>query len=471
MSEHRLNPVDAIWLDMDRPQNLMVIECLMFLDGPVDRDRFEQVVRTRLLDLYPVFSRRPVGGRGRRGTGRARWRDVADLDLTRHVREVRLPAPGDDRALQDYVSRFLATPLPRDRPLWQIHLIDGLAEGSAIFVRLHHALADGIALTQVLFSLTDLEAEGDRDGSFHPEGRHHLLSEVVQAARRAAPEVPRMLRPARLRTNVLAGLRLGLSGVGVLKKLLLTRNPDSAVAGAAGRDKRAVWSAPLDLARVKAIASHSGATVNDVLVSALAGALARYQEDRGGPAVDLPTMIPVNLRPLHLPLPRELGNRFALVMLSLPAGPAGPGGAGHRLAETKRRMDVIKASPEPAITFSLIHAIGLLGTRLNRSLVRFFAAKATGVTTNVPGPREARYLAGTRISGLLGWVPGSGDQTLGTCIFTYAGTVRIGFKTDTAVIPDPAAILVAFHAEIEALERAAGLAGLPGPAESSRVLR
>ncbi|MGA8848060.1 MAG: wax ester/triacylglycerol synthase domain-containing protein, partial [Nocardioides sp.] len=88
------------------------------------------------------------------------------LDLTRHLRDVRLPAPGDDATLQAYVGEFLST-LPRDRPLWDIHLIDGLAKGSAIFVRLHHALADGIALTQGLFSMTDVSAEGDRDGSFH----------------------------------------------------------------------------------------------------------------------------------------------------------------------------------------------------------------------------------------------------------------------------------------------------------------
>ncbi len=463
MREHRVNPVDAIWLNMDRPQNLMVIECLMFLDGPVDRERFEQVVRTRLLDLYPVFSRRPVPARGR--WGRARWRDVGGPDLSRHVHEVRLPAPGDDAALQAYVGGFLSTPLPRDRPLWDIHLIEGLAEGSAIFVRLHHALADGIALTQVLFSLTDLTAEGDRDGSFHPDSRHHLLSEVVQAARRAAPEVPQLLRPARVRAGALTSLRLAISGLGVLKKLLVTRNPESVVAGTAGREKQAVWSAPIQLQRVKDIAVHSGATVNDVLVSALAGALERYQLEHGGRAVDLPTMIPVNLRPLHLPLPRELGNRFALVILTLPSGPGAP---AARLAETKRRMDVIKASPEPAITFSMIQAIGLLGTRLNRVLVTFFAGKVTGVTTNVPGPREERYLAGTRISGLLGWVPGSGEQTLGTCIFTYAGTVRIGFKTDTAVIPDPEKILAAFHAEIEDLEATAGTAAPFGRARSLR---
>ena len=220
------------------------------------------------------------------------------------------------------------------------------------------------------------------------------------------------------------------------------------LAGAAGTHKQAVWSDPIDLQLIKDIARASDATVNDVLVSALAGAVERYQVERGGRAVDIPTMIPVNLRPMHLPLPRELGNRFALVVLLLPSGLTT---AAERLAETKRRMDRIKRSPEPVITFALIQGIGRLGRRLSSALVTFFAGKASGVTTNVPGPREPRYLAGTRITSLLGWVPGSADQTLGTCIFTYAGTVRIGFKTDTTVIADPDHILAAFHAEIDDL--------------------
>ena len=431
---------------MDRVQNLMVIECVMFLDGPIDRTRFDRVVEHRLIDAYPVFSRRPTVG-GRRGA-KHRWRDVEDFDFTDHVREVRLPAPGDDAALQEYVGRFLATPLPRDRPLWDIHLIDGLVNGSAIYVRLHHALADGIALTQVLLSLTDATAgeAGARpgDGEVRPPG----VGGRIEAARRAAPEMTHGLRPARIAAAMTAAGRTGLRGAGVFGKLLLTRNPESAVAGVAGSHKRAVWSDPIDLVLIKDIAKKSDATVNDVLVSALAGALERYQREHGGSTVDIPTMIPVNLRPMHLPLPRELGNRFALVLLMLPSG---TGTAAERLAATKLRMDQIKRSPEPVITFAMIQGIGRLGRRLSRALVTYFAGKASGVTTNVPGPREPRYLAGTRITSLLGWVPGSGDQTLGTCIFSYAGTVRIGFKTDTNVIPDPDRILAAFHEEIEDL--------------------
>jgi WS/DGAT/MGAT family acyltransferase len=264
------------------------------------------------------------------------------------------------------------------------------------------------------------------------------------------------LRPARLRAAAVAAIRTGLSGANVLGKLMLTRNPESALSGSAGTHKRAVWSDPIDLQLIKDIAKTSEATVNDVLVSALAGAIERYQVERGCDAVDIPTLIPVNLRPMHVPLPRELGNRFALVLLLLPSGLAT---AAERLAETKRRMDRIKRSPEPVITFAMIQGIGRLGRRLSNTLVTFFAGKASGVTTNVPGPREPRYLAGTRITSLLGWVPGSGDQTLGTCIFTYAGTVRIGFKTDTAVIPDPDHILAAFHAEIDDLSQVLEMAG------------
>ena len=445
--EHRVNPVDAIWLNMDRVQNLMVIECVMFLDGPVDRARFDRVVQSRLIEAYPVFSRHPTVPRHR--WAKSRWRDVRAFDFRDHVREVRLPAPGDAAALQEYVGRFLAEPLPRDRPLWDIHLVEGLDEGSAIYVRLHHALADGIALTQVLLSLTDATADAT-EGSDGGGARHHGVGDLIEAARRAAPEVQQMLRPARVKAGIISAIRNGLSGIGVLRKLLLTTNPESALAGLAGSHKKAVWSDPIDLQQIKDIAKDSEATVNDVLVSALAGALERYQIDHGGRTVDIPTMIPVNLRPMHLPLPRELGNRFALVLLLLPSGLTT---AAERLTETKRRMDRIKRSPEPVITFAMIQGIGRLGRRLSRMLVTFFAGKASGVTTNVPGPREHRYLAGTRITSLLGWVPGSGDQTLGTCIFTYAGTVRVGFKTDTSVIPDPERILDAFHEEIDDLRQ------------------
>jgi hypothetical protein len=121
------------------------------------------------------------------------------------------------------------------------------------------------------------------------------------------------------------------------------------------------------------------------------------------------------------------------------------------LAETKRRMDAIKHSPEAVLTFGMIRGIGRTGRDLERYLVDFFADKASGVTTNVPGPRQPRYVAGTRVVSMLGWAPQSGNQTLGTCIFTYDGNVHVGFKTDAATVAHPEQLVEAFHEELRQL--------------------
>jgi WS/DGAT/MGAT family acyltransferase len=219
-----------------------------------------------------------------------------------------------------------------------------------------------------------------------------------------------------------------------------------------GRPKRAIWAPPIPLDDIVGLGHRTGTTVNDVLIAALAGALFTYNRSSGNSAVDVPTMVPVNLRRMDVPLPRELGNQFALVLLSLPSSLETP---FARLAETKRRMDAIKTSPEAALTMGLIRGIGRTGRELERWVVDFFADKATGVTTNVPGPRSPRYVAGTRITGMLGWAPESGHQALGTAIFTYDGSVFVGFKVDLAVVERPEELLAAFVDEVADLCRLA----------------
>jgi WS/DGAT/MGAT family acyltransferase len=213
-----------------------------------------------------------------------------------------------------------------------------------------------------------------------------------------------------------------------------------------------VWCRPFPLEDVKHVGRLAGATVNDVLMATTAGALARYIESHGAESVDVYAMVPVNVRPLDQPLPRELGNQFALVLLDLPVGVRSPFG---RIAEAKRRMDVIKHSPEVMLTFGLIKAIGRSGPELERFFVDFFAHKAVGVLTDVPGPTQPRYIAGRRITRVLAWGPQSGDQTLGVAIFTYAGEVHVGFKVDVGQIPDPEAMVAAFEAEVADLGKVA----------------
>lgn len=454
-----IGPVDTIWLNMDRPNNLMIIDSFMWFDEPLDWDRVTRVLRTRLVGRFPVFSQRPVDPPI--PLGLPHWEDDPDFDIDRHLLRARLPEPGDDAALQDYLEEQIARPFDRDHPLWEYHFIDGYGSGCAIMTRFHHALADGAALTEVLLSMTDATPDGDlhpepepvraAGHEPHPGGLLGAASWAANAAGSAArgalhllSELPHLANPHLL----VDALGLAQQTGQVSGKLLLTEKHESPLTGVPGPAKRVVWSSPRPLADIKAVGRLAGATVNDVLVTALSEALATYVAGRGAEPVDLNTMIPVNLRKPGEPLPRELGNKFALVFLELPSGEHAP---LERLALAKARMDQIKHSPEAVITFGMISAIGRTNPEVERVLVDFFSNKAIGVTTNVPGPREQRYVAGVPMTGVLGWVPGSGDQTLGACILTYNATVRVGFKTDASVIPDPEKLVHAFDSSIDDL--------------------
>lgn len=445
MTRRQVDAVDTIWLNMDRPDNLMVIESVMTLDGPMDWDRFRTILMRRVVDRYPVFRQRPVASWI--PFGMPHWEDDPDFDLERHLHPAVLDAPGDDTTLQAYVNRFVSAPLPRDKPLWEMHLIDGYDGGSAVYSRLHHSLADGIALVRVLLSMSDAAPDDDlvepaEDG--HRRGRLEAAVHLAEVTGSTLRDLPALLDPRHLTD----ALTLGRQTAGISAKLLLTRNPDSPVKGHIDVEKRVIWSSPFPLDDVLEAGHRTGTTVNDVLVAALAGALSAYILRHHGERVDIPTMIPVNVRPIDEPLPRELGNRFALVLFLLPSGLGTP---FERLAETKRRMDAIKDSPEAVMTFGLIRGIGRTGKEIERFLVDFFANKATGVTTNVPGPREPRYVAGQRIRWTLGWAPESGQQTLGTSIFSYDGDVLVGFKVDVHQLPHPEELLADFRTEVDTL--------------------
>lgn len=452
-----MGPVDAIWLNMDRPDNLMVIDTLIFLEGEVTWDRLVERTRSHLVDRYPVFSQRPALPRTHVGT--PHWEDDPGFDLGRHL--VRATLDGDDdAAVQQYVADRLHEPLDREHPLWQIHLLDGHADGNVVYTRLHHALADGIALARVLLDLSTDAPEGDLvpvDADPHDvelglvEGAFRVATAAGAAGAAVlgtgvalVRETPRLLAP-----HVVGDAFTQMERtVGIADKLLLGPRPRTPYSRHPERRKLVAWAQPVPLEEVKEVAHATGSTVNDVAIAALSGALATYVRERGDVPADVATMVPVNVRPLDQPLPRELGNQFALVLLRLPIGIDDP---RERIAETKRRMDAIKHSPEVFLTFGLIKAIGRTGQEIERFFVDFFADKAIGVTTNVPGPREPRYLAGREILRILSWPPENGDQTLGVSIFSYAGRLQVGFRVDAANIPEPQRLVAAFEAEITRL--------------------
>jgi WS/DGAT/MGAT family acyltransferase len=242
--------------------------------------------------------------------------------------------------------------------------------------------------------------------------------------------------------------KLGASSAAALAKLVFT-GPDrpTCLRGELGGAKRCAWTSPIPLDAIKRIGEAEGATVNDVLLSAVTGALHRYLAAHDSLVPDIRAVVPVNLRPLDQPVPRELGNRFGLVFLDLPVG---LDSRQARLQELKRRMDAIKRSPEAIVGYGVLNAIGMTPRQIERVIIDLFGTKATAVMTNVPGPRAAIYLAGNQVAGIMFWVPSSASVGVGVSIFSYDGAVVLGLATDTKLVVEPQQILDAFQAELVA---------------------
>ena len=441
--KQQLSAVDAAWLRMEDPTNLMMVTGVLLFDGRLDLARLRSVIEERLLS-FARFRQRveepPLG------IGLPHWVTDRRFDIDAHIHNVALPAPADKAALEAFVSDLLGTPLDFSKPLWQIHLVEH-ARGSALVSRIHHAVADGIALIQVLLSLTDptrrpRKRPSPAQSTVASDGGSSLLRAggwLAQAGFGLARHPGHALW--------MAGLGAGAAAT-LARVALLPPDPPTALKGPLGVRKRAAWSDPLSLAEVKAAGAHAGGTINDVLVTAAAGALRRYLAGRGEDVVgmDLRATVPVNLRPPEQA--RRLGNQFGVVFLALPLGIETP---RERLAEIKRRMDELKSSLQPVVAFGALSAIGFLPSRLQSLPVQFFGSKASVVLTNVPGPREPLYLAGEPLKRAMFWVPQSGRLGLGISILTYAGEVLMGVASDVGLVPDPQTIVEGFHAELAEL--------------------
>lgn len=429
MPRRLMTPQDSIWLELDRPTNLLAITSLLWTATPVDPDKLRSLIAERLVARYPVFRQRPVlrGGPVRWGY----WEDDPDFDLDRHVLVEQMPGAGDRAALQDYVAGQRSVPLDRAHPLWTVHLLQGFGGGSALVQRYHHSMADGIRLTQVMLGILD-----PVDG---------------EAASSVAPVPVGGRGPVLTGRGRLDHVRSLLNTAGSMVKIGLWVNPDTPLAGRPGVAKTAAWGDPVPLPVLHDLAVRTSTSVNDVCTTLVAGAIARYLENappgrRLAPGdEDLAWMVPVNLDPADREPPTDLGNHFALVLAVLPHGPAA---FRQRLAEVHRRIARIRDSWEPMINFGLSRGIALSPSLLGTAVSRFLTSKTVGVLTNVPGPRVPMALAGAVVDGVVGWAPCSGPQTMTVCIFSYAGKVTVGFGTDGTVVPDPERLVAAFDAEV-----------------------
>ena len=460
--------IDAAWLGMEDPTNLMMVTGVMALDGPVDMKRL-RLVLDRRLKPFGRFHQKVVRPRSRGNL--PHWEDDEHFGIENHLSHVALPKPGDDAALRDLISDLMSVPLDFTKALWHMTVIDGYEPrellgkavssrgplpdrgGSVILTRVHHSIADGIALVRVMLSLTDDSptAKEPPVPSAKPAPGFKLPLDWLPTAvgRGVAGGQDLIANP----DKAFAVARAGAHGAYRLGRMVvLPPDPQTVFKGKLGRRKRAAWSEPIPLDDFKAIGKAFGATVNDVLVATTTGALRRYMEKRGQrtSGVAIRASVPVNLRPAAEA--HRLGNAFGLVFLTLPIGIADP---ARRLRAIKKEMDELKSSPEALVAFGVLSLMGLAPVEVEQLGLRFFGSKATAVLTNVPGPRQPLYMAGRKIDKVMFWVPQSGHLGLGISILSYSGGVMLGIATDEGLVPDPERIVDAFKVEFEVLRKAA----------------
>jgi len=459
-----VSPVDTAWLSMDEPTNLMMVNAIIVFDEPLDADRVRQVLEYRWLQ-YERFKQRVV--RSPIPFFRPYWETDPNFDLDMHLQRIALPAPGNRAALEDLVSDLMSMPMDFSRPPWKFYIIENYGDGCAVMGRLHHALADGMALVAVLLSMTDFYPDAPLVPTEPlnplPEGglMSSLAREMTNTAnlfRRTADRAVQGAVSAVQDTGKVWEIGEGGAGLGLAATRLVARSPDpkSRLKGKLGVMKRAAWSKAIPLADIKLIKNNLGGTVNDVLVTAVAGGLRRYLVGKGDDVADLEfrAAIPVNLR--GEADGGKLGNKFGLVFLTLPISIEEP---LMRLTEVRRRMEALKQSAEAPVVLGVLGMMGMATDRFRELVVRILEPKATIVLTNVPGPPIPLYLAGRKIKEIMFWVPQAGRLGVGVSILSYAGNTYLGIATDAGLVPDPDLVLEGMYAELDRMKMLAQAVG------------
>ncbi len=445
-----LTAVDTAWFRMEEAMNPVDIVGVFVFAGPLDHDRFRETIERRLLR-----SRRFRQRVERKRLGRPRWVDDDGFSIDAHLHFHALPADGSRAALESAISRVTSEPMDTRRPLWDLHVFDGYEGRRSVLVsRLHHALGDGYALMSLVLAMADEAPEPGADRArARPGPSRGLRAAFGSSPSDAWKRRGELARKAKATAQSLSHL------------VLLPFDPANDLRGKLSGRRLCTWSEAIPLERVKEIGRGMGATVNDVILTALAGALRRYLAARGEDvdALAIRAVVPVNLRPPWQPVDWDrLGNYFGLVYLDLPVHLADP---GERLLALRRTMNRLKRSPDALVSRGLLYSLGFVPTRLSHVIDELFARKGSVVATNVPGPKKPLSFAGQRVEDAVFFVPHPGRLAVGASIFSYAGSVRVGIRTDAAVVADPHALARAFEEELAALpskpREASPLAGPP----------
>ncbi|WP_286749703.1 WS/DGAT domain-containing protein [Marinobacter sp. UBA2688] len=446
---HLLLPVDSAWLALERPENPMTITVMLRVEGLTEA-RLREFLRIYWL-AWERFRFMPV----RRAPGWW-WEEDPVFSLNHHLEVV--PGELSRQALQDWVSARLNQTLPTYRPLWKFWLVPDAEGGAALLLRMHHCYADGLSLLGIFERLCPSSPQqapvlyGEREeadsGRWSRAAtawlRELTASGLPQTDAAEGGDIPRNGGSSgrnALEQAAWKSLRL----VNELSQFLVVpEDTDSSLKRSLLGRRQCRWSQPLALERFRHIATITGVTINDVLLSCVASAVRKrlMADDTDVDEAVLHAAVPVDIRS-HLPEgikpdPGTLGNYFGTVFVPLPVDGES---SLERLFRIKHETRKLKKSWQPGLSWALTGSASLIPEAWRQPVADLFYRKGSAVVSNVPGTRDERYLAGCRILEQMFWVPQAGDIGLGVSIVSYAGQVQFGIVADEAVMADPESFL------------------------------
>ena len=468
----RLTGLDSSFLHLERDASHMHVAGCMVFEGqaPTYDELVEQI--TSRLHLVPRYRQRlafvPLN------QGRPVWVDDPHFNIAFHVRHTALPSPGGESQLKRLAGRVFSQALDRSRPLWEIWLVEGLADDRfGLLSKTHHALVDGVSGVDIFTVLFDTSpdpmpvAPPDHDWVPRPVPTSaQLLADALLERATVPAEIVRGVR-ATLRgpRHVAARVGRAAGGVGAMARAGLQAAPPSPLNVRIGPHRRFTWVRG-DLQEYKAIKNALGGTVNDVVLAVVAGALGRYLRMHGEATDDLVlrAMVPISIR---ADVERgALGNRVAAMWAPLPIGVTDP---TQRLLQISRSMDGIKESGQAVGAQVLTELSGFAPPTIMAQAARLQARQRLFnlVVTNVPGPQFPLYVLGRELDAMFPMVPLAENQALGIAIMSYNGQLNFGLNADYDALPDLEALADELSASMQELVAAAGAA----PSDAARGRR
>jgi len=440
----RLSSVDAGFLHIEDEGAHMHIGALGVFEGPAPSGpAFRAHIDSRLPQL-PRYRQKvqemPFG------TGRPVWVEDTSFRLDYHVRHTALPAPGGRPELMTLVNRVVGQRLDRTKPLWEMWLVEGLNADDrdgrwAVLCKTHHAMIDGVSGVDLLTVLFDLEAStpatppppawrpADEPGTLDllTTGARGLARNVLRLSSRSIGMVTRPKEVARETLGAVTALaETARPMVDAAPKTPLNRKPGP---------HRSVAVVTTSLSDHKLAKARTGATVNDVVLAAVAGALGKFLADRGMDVdgVQLRACVPVSIRPEAKK--GALGNEIAIMMAPLPVGLKDP---RTRLLFVQEAMQHLKSSKQAEgakVLTSLENA--LPPAILARASKLGFSSRLYNLlVTNVPGPQLPIYLLGRELVELVPLAFLAPEHTLAIGVMSYNGGVTYGLLADADALPD-----------------------------------